>query len=234
MQATIDSFTVSKTSTAATSRQHSTAFSSSSSHIDSNFKVYIDANDSMLTTRKFDDVRLLENCVKEIQEAPPEHQLVKNPPIKLYGKEFRQKRDVGFYSDMGKGYSYSGQTTPVNTFESFPSLKKLLDRINLMFDSSFDGILVNYYKNGEDKIARHNDKQDVDQKCGVVAISYGASRKFRVSDCQGKKLLDIPTETGQIIHMSGNFQKHYYHEVPLEKKVTQPRYSFTFRKHSCC
>jgi hypothetical protein len=42
---------------------------------------------------------------------------------------------------------------------------------------------------------------------------------------------DIPTVPFQIIHMAGNFQKEFIHEIPIEKKVKGGRYSFTFRKH---
>ena len=31
--------------------------------------------------------------------------------------------------------------------------------------------------------------------------------------------------------MHGDFQKEFLHEIPIEKKKTNSRYSFTFRKH---
>ena len=31
--------------------------------------------------------------------------------------------------------------------------------------------------------------------------------------------------------MAGNFQKEFTHEIPIEKKVKEVRYSFTFRTH---
>jgi len=31
--------------------------------------------------------------------------------------------------------------------------------------------------------------------------------------------------------MSGNFQKEFTHEIPIEKRVKGERYSFTFRQH---
>ena len=150
--------------------------------------------------------------------------------MKLYGKDYTQHRSVGFYSDKGSGYKYSGQTTPVNQFHDFPNMKRLLSEVNGTFESEFNGILVNYYKDGEDRIARHADKYDVDPMHGVVAISWGSSRIFRVTKDK-INVLDLRTTPGQIIHMTGEFQKHYQHEVPKEKKVKEPRYSFTFRKH---
>ncbi len=44
-------------------------------------------------------------------------------------------------------------------------------------------------------------------------------------------MFDFPTDNYQVIAMKGDFQKEFTHEVPVEKKVTNERYSFTFRKH---
>ena len=42
---------------------------------------------------------------------------------------------------------------------------------------------------------------------------------------------DIDTLPYHTIHMGGNFQKEFTHEIPKEKKKLGIRYSFTFRKH---
>ena len=39
-------------------------------------------------------------------------------------------------------------------------------------------------------------------------------------------------ESGKIIHMGGEFQREFTHEIPIEKKKQGLRYSFTFRHHS--
>ena len=35
-----------------------------------------------------------------------------------------------------------------------------------------------------------------------------------------------------MLQMGGDFQKEFTHEIPIEKKVKEPRISFTFRKHT--
>jgi alkylated DNA repair dioxygenase AlkB len=70
-------------------------------------------------------------------------------------------------------------------------------------------------------------------KSGVVAISYGATRKFRIRDKITKEIVvDIPTLSNNIMHMGGDFQKEFTHEIPIEKTVKDARYSFTFRNHN--
>ena len=38
-------------------------------------------------------------------------------------------------------------------------------------------------------------------------------------------------ESGNMVQMSGNFQKEFTHEIPVEKKIKEERISFTFRRH---
>ena len=37
---------------------------------------------------------------------------------------------------------------------------------------------------------------------------------------------------GDILHMGGDFQKEFTHEIPVQKRITGSRISFTFRYHT--
>ena len=49
--------------------------------------------------------------------------------------------------------------------------------------------------------------------------------------CTKKIIIDIPTNSYELMHMGGKFQEEFTHEIPIQKKVKEERYSFTFRKH---
>ena len=169
--------------------------------------------------------QIIEKCVKEIQDK-----LIKNPEVIVFGKRGIQHREIGFFSDESIGYHYSNNLARSQPLTPF--LKKLLKLVNKRFKTRFNGILVNKYANGEDNIGEHSDDESQLDNAGVVAISYGAIRKFRIRDKKTKKIvMDIPTLPNQIIQMAGDFQKEFKHGIPVEKKVTEPRISFTFRKH---
>ncbi len=172
------------------------------------------------------DDELLESCVEDVEGL-----LLHNPSMLVYGKECKQNRDVGFFSNVSTGYKYSGQI--MTSIKLTQNLQSLLDEINQIFPSSFNGILVNHYATGVDYIGAHSDdERGLDPNCGVVAVSYGAPRIFRIRDKSDKKILcDIETANGQVIQMNGLCQKKYTHEIPQQKKITKPRWSFTFRKH---
>lgn len=181
---------------------------------------------SFLKTYLFDNNKVLVNkCIFEVDSR-----LSLNPEIKLYGNIVKQRRSIGFFSDSSIGYYYSNKlekSKPLTTY-----MKILLEKINEFFSTEFNGILVNKYLNGLDYISAHSDDEDNLENIGVVALSVGAERIFRIRDIKNKKIIiDLKTENYGIIHMGGDFQKEFIHEIPIEKKVKEIRYSFTFRKH---
>ena len=169
---------------------------------------------------------LMKLCIAEIMDK-----LLENPKINIYGKSAIQHRSIGFFSNDSIGYYYSGQLAKSQSLSE--NLSILLNKINTKFGGKFNGILVNKYINGNDYIGAHSDDETSLDKCGVVCISYGAVRKFRIKNKITKKtIVDIPTISNNILNMGGDFQKEFTHEIPIEKKIKEVRYSFTFRKHN--
>lgn len=171
-------------------------------------------------------IELLNDCVKEVDP-----QLDYRPEIKVFNKICNQQRSVGFFSKASEGYKYSNSVMRSKGIS--PNLEKLLEYVNCKFNSSFNGILVNKYESGEDYISKHSDNEkSLDPAVGVVMLSFGASRKFRIRNkSTGKKEIDVQTCNSTIIQMNGEFQKEFTHEVPIERKIKDARYSFTFRRH---
>lgn len=174
----------------------------------------------------FDDVvELIFRLTKEIEPF-----LLVRPEIKVMGNIGHQNRNLCFLSDESVGYKYSSylaKSTPLTE-----DGKKLLEIVSKLYNTKFNGILVNKYVDGRDNIGKHSDDERDLSDVGVVAVSYGATRKFRIRDkFTGEIVKDIPVVSGSILHMGGNFQKEFTHEIPKELKVKEPRWSFTFRHH---
>jgi len=173
-----------------------------------------------------DKLELLKTCCETIDSL-----LDLKPEIIIYGKVCHQQRSVGFFSDESSGYNYSTSKTSAKKMK--PCLIELLNYINEKFNAEFNGILINKYENGEDYIGKHSDdERSLDKTAGVIALSYGAIRKFRIRNkTDGKMIKDILTEQNKIMQMKGDFQKEFTHEIPVEKKIKTARYSLTFRRH---
>ena len=189
-------------------------------------KEIISTEYSTLYTGSLEDMSdLVDSCVDDIRPLLNDY-----PQIIVYGKKCLQRRSVGFFSDSIIGYKYSGKIETSQRLTK--NLKILLDHINIKFNSDFNGILINKYKDGLEYISDHSDNEQEISDKGVISVSYGATRKFRIRNKLTKKIVkDILTENYQIIQMSGNFQKEFLHGIPIEKKIKEERISFTFRKH---
>ena len=190
-------------------------------------RVFQNANGTaFLDKGLFINKELLEQCVLYV-----EPQLEERPEIIIYGKPCKQHRNVGFFSDESIGYKYSKKL-----MKSKPLSKDVVDllvTINKMLGTQFNGILVNKYIDGNDYIGAHSDEESGLDGKGVVAISYGSERIFRIRDKNNRTIIcDEPTTHCGILHMGGNFQKLYTHEIPIQKKIKESRISFSFRTHT--
>ena len=197
---------------------------------------------SYLAIYSLPDPSLVDQCIPEVtgtHDGTGTGLLRVNPPIVVYGKQCFQHRSIGFFgitddetgTPLIDGYRYSGQLAPAQPMPL--QLGRLLAFVNRTFSSAFNGVLVNRYLTGEDTIGDHSDDEKFLDVTGVVAISWGQSRTFRIRSKQDKKIVaDIPTGSNMMMIMAGDFQKEFTHGIPVEKKKNGVRVSFTFRKHN--
>jgi ribA/ribD-fused uncharacterized protein len=150
----------------------------------------------------------------------------------VYGKYHDTPREVGFYSDADiKGYGYSGNI--LKTQKLIPALKNILVKVNKITGSDFNAILMNRYRCGDDYIGAHSDDEKALGKSGVVTISFGQQRTFRLRNKKTKEIVkEIQVKDGDLYWMKGcEFQGKLTHEIPKEKGCKGVRLSLTFRKH---
>lgn len=176
---------------------------------------------------KFPQPELIEACVDEVKDT-----LQIKPPITVFGKKCNQQRDIAFLCNTHgvEGYNYSNQIMHSQTMG--PHATQLLQLVNTLTGAQYNAILINRYVDGTNCIGKHSDDETyLDPTAGVFLISWGVTRKFRIRAKGDKGFTDIPSGHMDVIHMTGNFQKYFTHEIPVEKKVKGERYSFTFRYH---
>ena len=197
---------------------------------------------------------IVENFSHDIYSELKNISLYHEPPIIVMGRQCYQRRDVGFFSDESEGYKYSGQIMPSSPLSYVPVLKNLLIMVNKFLLSSFNGILINKYINGEKYISAHSDNENGLYKGGpkkatlfkveeaqpllplggvVASIAYGPGiRLFRIRNKHTKEIvLDYKHKPCTLIVMDGEFQKEFTHEIPIQKKIKDERISLTFRHH---
>ena len=150
-------------------------------------------------------------------------------PIVMYGREVMQPRTNWACGDVtdGTSYRYSGGSVPLNPW--IPSLKAVRDRITQESKLCPDSCLVNGYRDGNDYIGSHSDKELKDVHSTVFTVSLGASRRFYLERKSDKFRVQSDLHHTDLVLMTGQTQKFWKHGIPKERTVTQARYSLTFR-----
>jgi alkylated DNA repair dioxygenase AlkB len=96
----------------------------------------------------------------------------------------------------------------------------------------FNSIGLNYYRDGNDSVALHNDKlHELIVGEPIVLISLGASRRMTIrSKLPQRRSLSISLESGSVLLMSYATQLHYDHGIPKMRTPIGARISLAFRR----
>jgi alkylated DNA repair dioxygenase AlkB len=154
----------------------------------------------------------------------------KQDHIKLFGKVHPTPRLVAWYGDPHCTYTYSGV---VNTPLAWtPTLLTINDRIEqLLYPAKFNCVLLNFYRDGHDKMGWHSDdEKELGPNPSIASVSFGATRRFdfkHKTDPSNKLSLEL--HSGSVLLMQGDMQHHWLHQLPAQKRILTPRINLTFR-----
>ena len=153
--------------------------------------------------------------------------------IKLYGKEHVIPRLEAWHGDPGARYGYSG--TELEPCPWTPALEEIRQQlIRHRSDLTFNSVLGNWYRDGEDAMGWHSDdeKELGPQPC-IASISLGCGRDIRFRHRFQKDLstVKIHLEPGSLLLMEGTTQENWQHEIPRRRGRNAPggRINLTFR-----
>jgi alkylated DNA repair dioxygenase AlkB len=95
----------------------------------------------------------------------------------------------------------------------------------------FNAVGLNYYRDGRDSVAPHNDKLHILVPHHPIAlVSLGSARRMIIRGKQPPRIaIPIDLEPGSLLLMSYESQLHYEHGVPKTKQEVGPRISLAFR-----
>lgn len=149
--------------------------------------------------------------------------------INIYGKRMLTPRLTAWYGDAGKSYAYTG-----NRFNPFPWTPELLvikNCIELIAGVTFNSVLLNYYRDGNDSVAWHSDNEtELGQYPVIASVSLGQVRTFDIRHKQNHtNKYSIRLESGSLLLMKGNLQQHWEHRIAKSATSMTPRVNLTFR-----
>lgn len=147
---------------------------------------------------------------------------------KIYDKTVLTPRLTAWYGDSQYNES-EGNKQQANPWT--PELLSLKERIEKEFGYQFNGVLLNLYRDHNDSVAWHRDKESRYGKRPVIAsISLGQTRNFdfRKKDHHQSKY-SLPLPHGSLLIMKGDLQEHWEHRIAKSTIPMKERINLTFR-----
>lgn len=149
--------------------------------------------------------------------------------IKMYGKEHNLPRLTSWYTDDGQPYTFSGIKMLSNKID----LEELvLLKLAACLESGviFNSVLLNYYRDGKDSVAWHQDNEpELGPNPVIASITFGETRTFKFRHLIDKQVVDLPLTNGSLVIMKGDTQNKWQHSIPKTSKNIGPRINLTFR-----
>lgn len=151
--------------------------------------------------------------------------------IRLFGRSHPIPRLHQWYSDPGVEYRWSGLRMRPRPWTD--ALARLRERVSSAVGCSFNSVLVNLYRDGDDSMGWHaDDEAELGDQPVIASVSLGAERDFvlrrrdRNSADRGNT---IALAHGSLLVMAGQTQRHWQHALPKRRRITRPRINLTFR-----
>lgn len=146
----------------------------------------------------------------------------------MYGKFVDEPRLSTWHSD-GQTYTYSGKARTAQPWTD--TLTHLREHCEEQTQHTFNSVLVNFYRDGNDHLGWHSDDELVNGPEPLIAsISLGAERRFDMRHRETGEVATTMLSHGSLLVMSGLSQQCWEHRIPKMPRLTDPRVNLTFRR----
>ena len=137
-------------------------------------------------------------------------------------------RLTAWYADAGLTYRYSGVTH--HALEWTPTLQEIRRDAEATAHASFNSVLLNFYRDGQDSIGYHaDDEPELGVNPVIASISLGSVRQFVLKHKKSGEKLKFDLAPGTLLIMGGTCQHHWVHALPKTKSLVGERINLTFR-----
>jgi alkylated DNA repair dioxygenase AlkB len=111
------------------------------------------------------------------------------------------------------------------------AIRAAADRVVAVTGVPFNSVGLNFYRDGRDSVAPHNDHLDeIVHGFPIALLSLGATRRMTIrAKASPRRVLHVELAAGSLLVMSYETQLHYTHGIPKTKEPVGPRISLAFR-----
>lgn len=153
---------------------------------------------------------------KFIKEAP-----WKQRTQKMWDKEVLTPRLTAWY----------GERLEDDPIPWTPELLMIKEKVEPLAGVTFNSVLLNYYRDGNDSVAWHSDKENVLGKRPVIAsVTFGQVRSFDIRrKTDHREIYSVRLEHGSFLLMKAGLQEVFEHRIAKSTRPMKPRINLTFR-----
>jgi alkylated DNA repair dioxygenase AlkB len=147
----------------------------------------------------------------------------------MYTKEVVTPRLTAWYGDP-EAYDYQSLKKIV-PLPWTPELLMIKDLVEPLAGVKFNSVLLNYYRDGNDSVAWHSDKEEILGRNPVIAsVSFGQVRSFDIRNkANHQEHYSVKLEHGSFLLMKAGLQESWEHRIAKSIKPMGPRVNLTFR-----
>jgi alkylated DNA repair dioxygenase AlkB len=111
------------------------------------------------------------------------------------------------------------------------AVRMAADRVVAVTGVPFNTVGLNFYRDGRDSVAMHNDHlYELEPGFPIALVSLGSPRRMAIRAKEPpRRSLALELEPGSLLLMSYETQVHYLHGIPKTKEDVGPRISLAFR-----
>ena len=150
--------------------------------------------------------------------------------IKIFGKAVTSPRLCAWHGDQGAVYRYSGTINiPLPWIDELLEIRGLIEAYTRQ---SFNSVLLNLYRDGNDSMGRHSDDEpELGIAPTIASVSLGATRRFILHPNPTNKQprVTVNLTHGSLLVMHGMSQRNWKHSLPKTRRATGPRINLTYR-----
>lgn len=151
--------------------------------------------------------------------------------VVMWGRRVPQPRLVAWYGDAGRLYAYSGLCLQPLVWT--PILLDIKARVEEAAGTSFNSVLLNYYRDHRDSIGFHSDNEpELGERPIIASVSFGDERTFILKHKRAKEVppVHLRLASGSLLLMKGDTQRCWKHGIAKESRPCGPRVNLTFRQ----
>jgi len=141
---------------------------------------------------------------------------------KLWDKEYLTPRLTCWYGETER----IAETLPWTS-----ELKRIRELVEPLAGITFNSVLLNYYRDGNDSVAWHSDKESIMGSQPVIAsVSFGQVRSFDIrKKADHQEHYSVKLEHGSFLLMKSGLQEGWEHRIAKSSKPMKARINLTFR-----